>query len=303
LKCTNCDDQKAYEINPRLRDGSFFNSLIPCKEYEISYSYDSLSTFIYKETFKTDCKTEYEEIYKELVLDVKRKRITPNVKYTLDGTVADKKTGIKLENSSVSFNNVSTNLSIESVTTNELGYFTSFILDDSKYGDTIYFQVKVSKEGYLTQTFDFTEILGDKKDIHLFYLLEKPEIGIDLAVTLDLKSIYFDLDKSNIRPDATIELDKIVKIMNDNATIQIELGSHTDCRSSYAYNIELSGKRAKSSAEYIKARITNPTRIYEKGYGESKLVNGCECEGAIKSNCSEDEHQANRRTEFRIIKN
>jgi hypothetical protein len=53
LKCTNCDDQKAYEINPRLRDGSFFNSLIPCKEYDISYSYDSLSTFIYKETFKT----------------------------------------------------------------------------------------------------------------------------------------------------------------------------------------------------------------------------------------------------------
>jgi outer membrane protein OmpA-like peptidoglycan-associated protein len=121
-------------------------------------------------------------------------------------------------------------------------------------------------------------------------------------VTLDLNPIYYDLDKSNIRPDAKIELDKIVTIMNDNPTIEIELGSHTDCRSSYAYNIALSGRRAKSSAEYIKARITNPNRIYGKGYGESKLVNGCECEGTVKSNCSEDEHQANRRTEFRIVK-
>ena len=302
LKCTNCDDQKAYKINPRLRDGSFFNSLMPCKEYEISYHYDSLSTFIYKETFKTDCKTEFEEIYKELILDVKRKRIIPNIKYTLDGTVADKNTGIKLENSIVEFNIVNTNSIIESIKTNTVGAFTSTILNDSKYGDTLYYHVKVIKDEYLTQTFDFKEILGDKSDIHLTYLIEKPEIGIDLAVTLDLNPIYFDLDKSTIRPDAKIELDKIVKIMNDNPTIQIELGSHTDCRSSYAYNIALSGRRAKSSADYIKARITNPKRIYGKGYGESKLVNACECEGIVKSKCSEDEHQANRRTEFRMIK-
>jgi outer membrane protein OmpA-like peptidoglycan-associated protein len=220
----------------------------------------------------------------------------------LDGIVADKKTGIKLENSIVEFNIVNTNSTIESIQTNTVGAFTSTILKDSKYGDTIYYHVKVIKDEYLTQTFDFKEILGDKSDIHLTYLLEKPEIGVDLAVTLDLNPIYFDLDKSNIRPDAKIELDKIVKIMNDNPTIQIELGSHTDCRSSYAYNIALSGRRAKSSADYIKARITNPKRIYGKGYGESKLVNGCECEGTVKSTCSEDEHQANRRTEFRIVK-
>ncbi len=300
LKCTNCDDQNAYKINPRLRDGSFISSLIPCKDYEITYNYDSLSKLTYKESFKTDCKTAFEEINKELILDVNKKRIIPNVHYTLDGIVADKNTGLKLENATVDFNSVNTIL--ETIPTNSLGSFISQILKDSQYGDSIYIQVKVSKEGYLTQTFDFKEILGDKYDLHLSYLLEKPEIGADLAVTLDLKPIYFDLNKSNIRPDAKIELDKIVKIMNDNPTIQIELGSHTDCRSSYSYNIDLSEKRAKSSAKYVKARITNPERIYGKGYGESKLINDCQCEGALKSSCSDEEHQANRRTEFRIVK-
>lgn len=63
----------------------------------------------------------------------------------------------------------------------------------------------------------------------------------------------------------------------------------------------LSDKRAKASAEYIKKKITNPERIYGKGYGESRLLNGCECEGAVKSACPEEEHQKNRRTEFKVI--
>ena len=117
-----------------------------------------------------------------------------------------------------------------------------------------------------------------------------------------MNPIYFDLDKSNIRPDAAIELDKIVVIMNENPGIKIELGSHTDCRASYSYNMKLSDRRAKSSAKYIRERITNPERIYGKGYGESKLVNDCGCEGDVVSDCSEEEHQLNRRTEFVIVK-
>lgn len=114
--------------------------------------------------------------------------------------------------------------------------------------------------------------------------------------------IYFDLSKWNIRPDAALVLDKIVAIMNEYPTLEIELGSHTDCRSSYKFNMDLSTKRAKASADYIKKRITRPERIYGKGYGESQLLTKCPCEGAIKSNCSEEEHQMNRRTEFKIIK-
>jgi outer membrane protein OmpA-like peptidoglycan-associated protein len=91
--------------------------------------------------------------------------------------------------------------------------------------------------------------------------------------------------------------------MNDNPTLVVELGSHTDCRATMKYNLSLSDRRAKASATYIKGRISNPKRIYGKGYGESNLVNDCGCEGELKSSCSEEEHQANRRTEFRIVKN
>jgi outer membrane protein OmpA-like peptidoglycan-associated protein len=66
--------------------------------------------------------------------------------------------------------------------------------------------------------------------------------------------------------------------------------------------MKLSDRRAKSSAAYIQERITNPERIYGKGYGEARLVNDCGCEGKkVTRNCSEEEHQLNRRTEFRIV--
>jgi len=132
--------------------------------------------------------------------------------------------------------------------------------------------------------------------------LSKLEIGADLAKMIDIKPIYFDLGKYNIRPDAAKELDKIIKVMNEYPTMYIELGSHTDCRSSYESNMKLSDNRAKSSAEYISQKISNPERISGKGYGETKLINGCACEGAVKSKCTEAEHQANRRTEFIILK-
>jgi outer membrane protein OmpA-like peptidoglycan-associated protein len=98
-----------------------------------------------------------------------------------------------------------------------------------------------------------------------------------------------------------VELDKIVKIMNEYPNMVIELGSHTDCRATAVFNEKLSDNRAKASAEYIKKSISKTERITGKGYGESKLKNGCACEGTVKSTCSEEEHQQNRRTEFIIL--
>ncbi len=132
--------------------------------------------------------------------------------------------------------------------------------------------------------------------------MQKMDVGVDLAKAIDLKPIYFDVAKYAIRPDAAVELDKIVKIMNENPTMTVELGSHTDCRGTAKKNKDLSQKRAQSSADYIKKRITNPERISGMGYGETKILNGCACEGKIKSTCSETEHQENRRTEFIILK-
>jgi outer membrane protein OmpA-like peptidoglycan-associated protein len=75
------------------------------------------------------------------------------------------------------------------------------------------------------------------------------------------------------------------------------LGSHTDCRGPSKYNLWLSKKRAKSASNYISARISNPDRISSKGYGESKLINDCDC----RTKCSREAHQENRRTEFIIV--
>jgi len=135
-----------------------------------------------------------------------------------------------------------------------------------------------------------------------FVILSKLAVGVDLADIIEINPVYFDFDKANIRPDAAIELDKIVKVMEDYPGMVIELGSHTDCRGTDEYNLYLSDRRAKSSAAYIQERIDKKERIYGKGYGESKLKNKCECEGRRKVDCTEEEHQANRRTEFLIIK-
>jgi outer membrane protein OmpA-like peptidoglycan-associated protein len=134
------------------------------------------------------------------------------------------------------------------------------------------------------------------------FVAEQVKTETDLGKIAEFNNIYFDLDKYNIRPDAEPELDKIVKIMNDYPDMVVELSSHTDCRESKEYNQVLSDKRANASVEYIRKRITKPGRITGKGYGKSKLINGCSCDGEVVSDCSEAEHQKNRRTEFKIIK-
>lgn len=179
-------------------------------------------------------------------------------------------------------------------------------LSNNKIGDKLYYTIKLEKAGYLTKTVVFEKIIDKAGEIKIHEALDlslgKLEVGGDLAKMIDIKPIYFDLGKYNIRKDAAVELEKIVKIMNEYPSMVVELGSHTDCRATAAFNMKLSDNRAKASAEYIKKKISNPERIYGKGYGESKLKNGCACEGAVKSTCTEAEHQENRRTEFIIIK-
>lgn len=139
-------------------------------------------------------------------------------------------------------------------------------------------------------------------EIRVIAYLTRMEVGMDLGKFIQINPIYFDLDKWNIRPDAAVELDKIVALMKEYPAMVVELGSHTDCRASIKYNERLSDRRAKSSAAYIVEHGIEKSRIYGKGYGETKLVNGCECEGDQAVPCSEEEHQLNRRTEFIIVK-
>ena len=179
-------------------------------------------------------------------------------------------------------------------------------LTGKKIGERLSYQVKLEAPGYLgkTLTFNYEITKPGQINMHEFLdiKLDKLEVGTDIGKLIDINPIYFDLNKSNIRPDAATELDKIVKVMKENPTIEIELQSHTDCRASKAYNQALSDRRAKSSAKYVQEHIDRASRIYGKGYGESQLVNKCECEGSKKVPCTEEEHQQNRRTEFKIVK-
>ncbi|MES2618024.1 MAG: OmpA family protein [Bacteroidota bacterium] len=114
--------------------------------------------------------------------------------------------------------------------------------------------------------------------------------------------IYYDLDKANIRPDAAKVLDEtILPLLKKYPKLRMELGSHTDCRSSYAYNEDLSQRRADSAVAYLVRNGIDARRLVAKGYGESQLVNDCKCEGAIKVPCTEDLHQQNRRTTIKTL--
>jgi outer membrane protein OmpA-like peptidoglycan-associated protein len=108
-----------------------------------------------------------------------------------------------------------------------------------------------------------------------------------------LENIYYDLDKSDIRDDAARELDKLVTVLTDNPELKIELSSHTDDRNSDDYNMALSERRAQSAVRYLVSQGIDPTRLVAKGYGESKLL--------IPNAQTEEEHQVNRRTEFKIL--
>jgi outer membrane protein OmpA-like peptidoglycan-associated protein len=153
----------------------------------------------------------------------------------------------------------------------------------------------VRKEGFFTAVgaVDIEGFHGKLRDTaHVKLYMD--EIVINKPIRLE--NIYYDFDKWNIRPDAATELDKLVRVMKDNPRIKIELGSHTDCRGSDKYNDRLSQRRAESAVSYIISKGISADRITAHGYGESVLLN--KCDDGVE--CTEQEHQWNRRTEFKV---
>lgn len=164
------------------------------------------------------------------------------------------------------------------------------------------------KTGYFTKRVPFTMVgkeipeakLTKAETDTIFVVnvqLDKQEVGKEITKTFDIAPIFYDLDKATIRTDASVELDKIVQVLKDNPAIKLELGSHTDARATAEYNQKLSQRRADAAVAYIISKGINATRIIAKGYGESKLVNQC-VDGVT---CTEEEHQMNRRTEFKVL--
>jgi len=177
---------------------------------------------------------------------------------------------------------------------------------------------RTDEDGYLIMSIDwentyaitakFSGFLSKHVEFNAKVLEKDPENPItthNVEIVLDpifrgkeilLNDIYYDLDKWNIRSDAEPSLNGLVSILKDNPRIRIELGSHTDCRADDEYNIDLSQKRAQSAVDYLISRGIAGTRLQAVGYGETQFAIDCEC-----TQCTEEEHQANRRTTFKIV--
>ncbi|PQV45660.1 WD40 repeat protein [Jejuia pallidilutea] len=219
----------------------------------------------------------------------------PDCDFSLKGTVVNKRTNVIIANAEVTLKDENNNV-LESVKSDDSGMFQ---FNTSCKAQTYIIEAK--KEKYEDDFTDFT-VNTAKKDSNLKLALEPSAAGIgtDLALLLNLNPIYFDYDKSFIRPDAEIELAKIIKYMKEFPNVKIDVRSHTDSRGRDAYNLALSERRNTSTKAYIinKGGIS-PDRISGKGYGETRLTN--HCSNGVK--CSKDEHQANRRSEFIVVEN
>lgn len=168
-----------------------------------------------------------------------------------------------------------------------------FVVRELNIGETLV--LTASKPGYLSTELVVTAPLQPTQDTTINVELSLDKIVYDKEIVLE--NIYYDYDKWDIREDAQPSLDSLGKILALNPSIYIQLGSHTDCQGPDAYNEELSQKRASSAKDYLVSQGVALTRITSVGYGESSPIDKCACD-----DCSAAQHQLNRRTSFKIVK-
>ncbi len=221
--------------------------------------------------------------------------IIPNCLQTLTGVVVEKKTHKNIPFATVILLD-ETGRELSKITANEEARF-SIDLDCEKE-----YLVRGESNKHIA---DEKRIVTPnlKQDLKIILELEKEQqeikVGDDLAKILDIPIIYFDFDKSNIRQDAALELQKIVEVLKQYPNMTIDVRSHTDSRGADTYNLTLSEKRNKSTKDFIvKTAQVDGGHITGKGYGETRLVN--KCSNGVP--CTEEEHQENRRSEFIITK-
>ena len=203
----------------------------------------------------------------------------------LTGTVYHGETGAPLDSVKVLITDLQDRV-IDSLITDASGRYEFPLAQE---GD---FRVKVGRDGFFKQNTRVSTRAQTTPQIVTDFRLFP--LKVDQVVRLD--NIFYDYNKHDIRPDAALELDKVVLLLEENPRVKIELGSHTDCRGKDTYNMSLSEKRAKSAVNYILSKGISKDRVKSKGYGESKPSEGCAC-----TSCSEDEHARNRRTEFKVL--
>ncbi len=180
----------------------------------------------------------------------------------------------------------------QTLTVKSDGFFSMTLAENTDYN------FSASHDGYLSNVAKFST-KGIAKDP------ANPVQTFEIEIVLDkiyrnqeivLENIYYDYDKWDIRPDAEPTLNRLADVLKQNPSIRIQLGSHTDCRGNDNYNQTLSQRRAESAVNYLISKGIDPNRLSAIGYGETQPAVGCAC-----ARCTESEHQANRRTTFKVV--
>jgi outer membrane protein OmpA-like peptidoglycan-associated protein len=157
-------------------------------------------------------------------------------------------------------------------------------------GGTGWYVLTASAEGYLNATdsisVDSDEVTPVTKDL----FMQKIEVGL----TVKLKNIYFDYDKTTLKPESFVELDKVYEFLTQNPKVEVEIGGHTDDKGSDQYNANLSQGRSQSVVDYLVNQGIDRSRLSAHGYGESK---------PIDTNETKEGQANNRRVEFTVVKN
>jgi len=260
--------------------GYFRFILYPCHEYKVVARKEGLPEV--SRIFKAPCTDKEEDVAVKLGTG-----IAPQRGVALQVFVTDEQTGAPVPGARVRI-------------TDKKGEVSDYLADDNGSFETVLiegnnYKIESRRVGYFATSKSKTEVSVLRtsgkiiKDLKLLRLAE--------GGTIALEGIYYDLAKYDIRPDAAKVLDYVVQVMEENPSMKIELGSHTDAQGSDDDNLILSDKRAKAAAEYIVSKGIQSDRITGKGYGETRLKN--KCGNGVK--CPDKLHQENRRTEIRIL--
>lgn len=161
-----------------------------------------------------------------------------------------------------------------------------------------FYTVRAKTEGYFSNEFAFNTVKKNKPETMLVNIALK-ELKLEKIIeqkTIVLRNVYYDYNKATVRQQSIPELNRLVKILQDNPEITIELGAHTDSRGPAIYNQDLSDRRAKAVVSYVIKAGIHPNRIRAIGYGEQHLLNKC----ADGIPCTKANHALNRRTEFKV---
>lgn len=209
--------------------------------------------------------------------------------FAVQGKILKKPTTVSLPGTKISLYENGVKV-VDNVSTNPDGSYAFNLKPEADYA-LIAKKQKFQSDSVLLSTKGLIKSQIFTVDLSLDSLFEIDKI-------INLANIYYNFDKDDIRPDAANVLDGLVQTMIDNPTLKIELRSHTDSRANDKYNLKLSQRRATSAVNYIVEHGISAKRITAKGYGEKVLVNKCKND----IDCTEEEHQANRRTDFRILK-